>query len=393
MSRKCPLKDRVMEKKTLKVLVIEFNSQNILKIKDALSMFSSISYEITWSQKEDNVLRKVDEEAFDAILISCDLPGSSGLEILSDLQYKNLHGPVIMMADPGDEEFATQAMRQGAYDYVIREEGFEKGLPLIIHNTLNAFHAAKEREKLQKEISAKNLELGAANRKLKELDKIKSDFVSNVAHEFRTPLTIIKGNVDMVVKGGLGNVAPQQKEMLDGAIKVANRLSRLVNDLLDISKIESGKMQLKKERVNINRIIEENSVVFDKMVKDKKQTLNKELAKDMPDINADIDKITQVFVNLLSNAIKYSPEMSTIAIKTVNLEKEVMVEVTDTGEGMAAEDIDKVFDKFTRVTAEKKEGTGLGLPIAKDIVALHKGRMWVKSELGKGSQFYFTIPK
>ena len=382
-----------MEDKTIKILIIEFSSQNILKIKEALSKPSSVSYELLWLQKEENLLKKVDEEEFNVILLSYNLPGANGLEILADLQYKDLHGPVIMMADRGDEEFATLAMREGAYDYVIREKGFEKGLSIVIHNALRAFEAQKEKERLQKEIAAKNIELEAANRKLKELDRIKSDFVANVAHEFRTPLTIIKGNTDLVIKGGLGEVTPEQKDMLGGAVNVANRLARLVNDLLDISKIESGKMKLKKESLNINKIIEENLTVFSKIMKDKKQAINKDLAKDMPDINADIDKTTQVFINLLSNAIKYSSEGGKIIIKSTNLEKEIMVEISDTGEGIAPENIDTVFDKFARVTAEKKEGTGLGLPIAKDIVALHNGRMWVKSELGKGSQFYFTLPK
>ena len=382
-----------MERQTLKILIIEFNSENITKIQEALSRTSGVSYEVSFLQKEENILKKVDEEDFDAVLLSYDLPGANGLEILSNLQYKDLKGPAIMMADKGDEQFATQAMRQGAYDYVIREEGFEEGLPLVIHNALNAFRAAKERERLQKEIAAKKVELEAANRKLKELDRIKSDFVANVSHEFRTPLTIIKGNIDMVNKGGLGKVTVEQKEMLESAMKITNRLSRLVNDLLDISKIESGKMQLKKETVNVNNVIEENLIIFNKIMKDKKQTLKKELAKDVSNITADLDKITQVFVNLLSNAIKYSPEGAAVTVKTLSLEKEIMVEVTDTGEGVSPENIDKIFDKFTRVTAEKKEGTGLGLPIAKDIVVLHKGRMWVTSEPGKGSQFYFTLPK
>lgn len=382
-----------MAGETLKILIIEFNAQNILKIKSVLSKPSDISYEVSWLQQEENILKKVDDEEFDAILLSYDLPGANGLEILSDLQYKELSGPVIMMADKGDEEFSTQAMRQGAYDYVIRDKGFEDGLPLVIHNAMNAFRASKERERLQREIAAKKLELEAANKKLKELDRIKSDFVSNVAHEFRTPLTIVKGNLDMVIKGGLGNVTAEQKEMIEGAIKIANRLARLVNDLLDIAMIESGRMALKKETININKIIEENLVSFDKIIKDKKQRLEKSLAKDIPDIKADKDKITQVFVNILNNAIKYNPGGGLVKVATLNLEKEIMVEIADTGEGIAPENLDKIFDKFTRVTAERKEGTGLGLPISKDIVVLHRGRMWAKSELKKGSQFYFTLPK
>lgn len=382
-----------METHVLKVLIIDFNQENILKVKNALSSIPDISYEVSWLGRDETALRKIEEEKFNAVLLSYELPDSNGLEILSDLQYKNMEGPVIMLADKRNEGFASQAIRQGAYEYIIREKGFEDGLPLVIHNAINAFNAAREKERLQKEIAAKKVELEAANRKLKELDRIKSDFVANVAHEFRTPLTVIKGNVDLVNKGGLGAVTPAQKEMLEGAINIANRLSRLVNDLLDISKIEAGKMQLKKEPASINKIIEENVTIFDKLIKDKKHNLKKDLANDMPKINIDVDKITQVFVNLLTNAIKYSPEAGVITIKTVNLETEVMVELTDSGEGVAPENLDKIFDKFTRVTAEKKEGTGLGLPIAKDIVNLHNGRMWVKSELHRGSQFYFTLPK
>jgi signal transduction histidine kinase len=382
-----------MEKQNIKVLIVDFISANIAKIKDSLSKVSGVSYDISWVQVGENILTKAEEGKFDIILLSYNLVDLNGLEILTNLQYKELSGPVVMLADAKDKEFAPHAIREGAYDCVIREKGFEDGLPVIIHNAMAVFRAAKERERLQKEIAAKKLELEEANKKLQQLDKIKSDFVANVAHEFRTPLTIIKGNVDLVNKGGLGLVAPAQKEMLDGAINIVNRLSRLVNDLLDISKIESGKMELKKEPVEMNKIIEENTAIFDKLIKDKKQTLKKNLAKDLPGIIADKDKITQVFVNLLNNAIKYTPESKNITIETFNLDKEIMVGVSDCGEGVAPDDIDKIFDKFTRVTAEKKEGTGLGLPIAKDIVNLHKGRIWVKSEIGKGSQFFFTLPK
>jgi signal transduction histidine kinase len=382
-----------MEKQNIKVLIVDFIGANIAKIKVSLSKVSGVSYDISWVQVGENILTKAEEGKFDIILLSYNLVDLNGLEILTNLQYKELSGPIIMLADAKDKEFAPHAIREGAYDCVIREKGFEEGLPVIMHNAITAFLSAKEKERLQKEIAAKKLELEEANKKLQQLDKIKSDFVANVAHEFRTPLTIIKGNVDLVNKGGLGTVAPAQKEMLDGAINIVNRLSRLVNDLLDISRIESGKMELKKEPVEMNKIIEENTAIFDKLIKDKKQTLNKNLAKDLPGIIADKDKITQVFVNLLNNAIKYTPESKNITIETFNLDKEIMVGVSDCGEGVAPDDIDKIFDKFTRVTAEKKEGTGLGLPIAKDIVNLHKGRIWVKSEIGKGSQFFFTLPK
>jgi signal transduction histidine kinase len=246
---------------------------------------------------------------------------------------------------------------------------------------------------LQREIYVKQIELESANRRLVELDRVKSDFVANVSHEFKTPLTIIKGSIGLVMEEKIGRLTPKQKEVLGGVVRVAERLTRLIKDLLDISKIESGKVQLNKTFLNINKIIEETSVSFDTIIRDKSLIFEKNLSRDIIDIKADLDKITQVIVNLLSNAIKYTPEGGKIQIKTLNLDEEILVEVSDTGEGIAGENLDKIFDKFTRVTVEKKEGTGLGLPIAKDIISLHNGRMWVQSELGKGSHFYFTLPK
>ncbi len=171
-----------MEKQIIKVLIVDFNHENMSKLKDTLSRVSEISYDISWPRMEENILRKVEEEKFDVILLSYDIPGSNGIEILTDLQFKELSGPIIIIADAGDREFAPQAMREGAYDYVIREKGFEEGLPVIIYNAMTAFHAAKERERLQKEVAAKKIELEAANKKLQQLDKIKSYFVGNVAH-------------------------------------------------------------------------------------------------------------------------------------------------------------------------------------------------------------------
>ena len=167
-----------MEKETIKILLIEFDPRNITRIEDVFAGQADASYETLLLRKEDNVLNKVDEEDFDAILLSCDLPGSNGLEILSDLQYKDLKGPVIMMANKDDEEFSTQAMRQGAYDFVIREEGFEKGLPLVIHNALSAFRAAKERERLQNEIVAKKAELVSAMRSFADLATVAEHLTS-----------------------------------------------------------------------------------------------------------------------------------------------------------------------------------------------------------------------
>ena len=235
-------------------------------------------------------------------------------------------------------------------------------------------------------------ELEKINLKLKELDRMKSDFVANVVHELRTPLTIIKGNIDTIEKGYAGKVLPKQKEILGDVFRVSNRLARLVNDLLDLSKIESGKMKLDIEDVDIIEVAKEATKGFERLASDKKVGLKKEFPSRTVIIKADRDKITQVFINLMGNALKFT-DKGDVVVKIIELQDEVQVEVQDTGPGMTKEQVEKIFDKFVRVVAEKKEGTGLGLPIAKDIIELHKGRIRVESEPGKGSTFIFNMPR
>lgn len=235
-------------------------------------------------------------------------------------------------------------------------------------------------------------ELEKINLKLKELDRMKSDFVANVVHELRTPLTIIKGNIDTIEKGYAGKVLPKQKEILGDVFRVSNRLARLVNDLLDLSKIESGKMKLDIEDVDIIEVAKEATKGFERLASDKKVGLKREFPSRALIIKADRDKLTQVFINLMGNALKFT-DKGDVVVKIIELQDEVQVELQDTGPGMTKEQVEKIFDKFVRVVAEKKEGTGLGLPIAKDIIRLHKGRIRVESEPGKGSTFIFNLPK
>jgi len=165
-----------------------------------------------------------------------------------------------------------------------------------------------------------------------------------------------------------------------------------VNNLLDLSKIESGKMSLKKETLNVVELAKGVLKEFDSVARKKKVDLKREFPDKAVSIKADEDKLTQVFVNLVGNALKFT-DKGGVTVKIAELQDEVQVEIQDTGPGMTKEECEKIFDKFVRVVAEKKEGTGLGLPIAKDIVELHKGRMRVESTPGKGSTFIFNLPK
>jgi signal transduction histidine kinase len=236
-------------------------------------------------------------------------------------------------------------------------------------------------------------ELEDKNKKLRKIDQLKSQFVINVAHEFKTPLIIARNCVDLIIAGHEGKINPEQKDMLQRGIKTLDRLIRLVTDLLDLAKIESGRVPMKRKEIDPGSLLSEILTSYETELSKKKITLKKKVASTAGLVWADRDKISEVIINLLTNAIKYTPKQGHIAVTLEGDRENIRFEISDTGPGIPRKYLGRIFDKFERVTAEKEEGTGLGLPIARDIIALHKGKIWVESKAGKGSRFIFTLPR
>ncbi len=230
--------------------------------------------------------------------------------------------------------------------------------------------------------------------KLKEMIKMKSEFTSTVSHELRTPLTIIKEGIALVLDGLAGDINEEQKELLGIAKKNVDRLARLINDVLDFQKLDSGKMKFNLEANDINQIVKD---VYETMASSAKNVgleLLLELDSSLPRCSFDSDKITQVLTNLVTNALKFT-EKGTITIKTTKTEDEVQVSVSDTGYGIRKEDTPKLFNRFEQLGNggdRKTGGTGLGLAISKEIIERHGGKICVESNPGKGSKFTFTLP-
>jgi len=257
-------------------------------------------------------------------------------------------------------------------------------------------------KELEKEVEIKTMdlkksknELEIANKKLKELDKLKSEFVSIVSHELKTPLTAMKISAQVLESLPENDIKSRsRKELLKIIIRNIDRQTNLINDLLEISRIESGRMKLKMEKLSLPEIIK-NSVDHIKPSASKKNiSINIELPEKLPKIIGDRDKLIQVLVNLLNNAIKFTPKDGNITVKTSAKDKQVEVKVKDTGIGIAQQDLDKVFDKFYQVDSgltRKVGGTGLGLAICKGIIESHGGSIMAESEFGKGSTFIFTV--
>lgn len=234
-------------------------------------------------------------------------------------------------------------------------------------------------------------------KRLQELDQLKSDLMSMVAHDFRTPLTVIKGYTALMIDGDTGTINETQNEFLKTIDENADRLLNLINDFLDVTKIESGKLEIKYIEFDLKELIVSAVKEFNEILKKKNISLqlNIQAQDKLLQIEADKDRIRQVLDNLISNAIKYTPENGCVFIEAGQLEnKNIMVSIRDTGIGIPIEEQKKVFDKFFRTKIGQKfsSGTGLGLSIVKNIIEKHNGSITVESELGKGSTFIFILP-
>lgn len=231
--------------------------------------------------------------------------------------------------------------------------------------------------------------------RLRELDRMKDEFVSIVSHELRTPLTSIRGSLQLVI-GEPGSVPDQEhRALLHIALNNCERLVRIVNDILDVSKIESGSLVLNRKPVSVAELIRQSLDVVRGPARAAGVRLDANVSATVPPVMVDPDRIVQALVNLLSNAVKFAPADSTVTVAVTGTEHQVMVVVSDQGEGIAPENLNRLFRKFQQVdssSSRRKGGTGLGLVITKVIVEQHGGRVFVDSELNKGTRFSFTLP-
>jgi len=246
-----------------------------------------------------------------------------------------------------------------------------------------------------RELEKASAELKAANERLKELDKLKNEFISTVTHELRTPLTSVRALAEVLYYNP--DVDAEQLKNFSGIIvKESERLSRLINDVLDFQKIESGRIEWQISKLDFKKIIEDSVVATNQLILEKNIRLNIKLPDNVPMITGDEDRLMQVMVNLISNAVKFCPDaQGVISIGMAVNSDHLRVNVTDNGIGIRPEDHEIIFKEFRQVkdaSRGRPTGTGLGLPITKRIIDFHRGKIWVQSELGKGATFLFTLP-
>jgi len=323
------------------------------------------------------------------------IKNSNEKHTLSIFQYDNMFAPI----DLNDRFF-------GCIE-IFRKKTFSSDDAAYFQTVVRQVSLPLKSAGLYKEIKEKNVEL-------EHLERVKSDFISIVSHELRTPLTPIKNALSILSSGKCGVLGETAQKFVEMAKRNVNNLTGIINDILDINKIEAGKMDFNYKNMDIHSVIENVKNNFDCVAREHEINLSASEQENLPEIYADSQRLEQILTNLVSNAIKFTPQGKNITIKSElrnsadisansYFENEVkslsgdyvVVSVSDEGIGIKQENLLKAFDKFTQIEnslTRKVGGTGLGLPIARRLVKAHNGAIWCDSEENKGSNFYVALP-
>jgi signal transduction histidine kinase len=283
-------------------------------------------------------------------------------------------------------------------------EGDEESISILANQIGQSLENARLFEKtwhahqeLEKRVEERTRELSHALEEVKNISQRKTDFVSSVSHELRTPLTSIKGYASILLAGKLGALPPEVNLRMEKINRHSDELVQLVNDLLDISRIESGKVTMKLGEQNLKKTADEVMDLLGVQSKEKQIQLLNKISDDTIMVLADRNQLQRVFINIINNAIKFTPPQGSITAACRKIENNyIQIDITDTGTGIPLEAQKAIFEEFYRVDNlinQQVKGTGLGLALVKHIIEAHKGKIWVRSSLGAGSTFSFTLPQ
>ncbi|MDY6833938.1 MAG: ATP-binding protein [Chloroflexota bacterium] len=370
-----------MDNKPIKVLLIEDNPGDARLIYEMLAEAGSTKFQLETCDRLSTGLGILASNEIDVSLLDLSLPDAQGLDTFIRAHAAAPTVPVVVLTGTNDEEFALKAVGEGAQDYLVKGQVDSNLLIRAIRHAIERRRLIEELEQAQ----AQQLQL-------------KDQFLSHVSHELRSPLTAIYQFVTILKDGLAGELNQEQSEYIDITLRNVKQLRSMIDDLLQVTRAEVGKLSVEPQRTFINNPVLETITSLRASSTAKSIIMTADLPTDLPPAYVDPARIKQVLTNLIENAIKFTPENGTIMVRGRVFNDDpnfLVISVEDTGCGITPEQSEKVFEHLYQADNDidsSRKGLGLGLYICKKIVTLHGGRIWVESVLDKGSTFYVTLP-
>ncbi len=379
-----------MKNQLIRVLLVDDDRADAEITRLALADARLRRFQVEWVDRLARAVERLHGESFDAVLLDLGLPDSRGMETLERVRGENDEIPIVVLTGLADEETGLESLGRGAQDYLVNDNA---GSTVLERSICYAI----QRQQQQRALAAANAQLEQKNRWLQALNETARQFVDNVSHDFRTPLTVIREFASIMDEGLGGPVTDQQREFLGIILLRVDDLALMVDDMLDVSKLEAGLLGLWRKAGQVADIVERTRVVLEQRSEAKGIRFEIAVPPTLPAVYCDFDKVGRVIVNLAVNAIKFTPKGGHVSLwaKAGAKVGEVEVGITDDGPGISQDKLALIFERFSQAGNQAEasvKGFGLGLNIARELVFLNLGAMRVESEPGQGSTFSFTLP-
>jgi signal transduction histidine kinase len=370
-----------MSKQVITLLLIEDDEEDRLLLQKLLARSSTVSYQLIHTGSYESGLHSALLEAHDLCLLDYRLGARTGLEFLREIRKQGYTRPIVLLTGASESDIDIQALQAGADDYISKHHLQAELLDRIIRYAIERKKTEQERERLLCEQIAS-----------KELERKKNEFISMVVHELKTPLTSLKGFTQLLSRRMTRGSDPSLNQLVSRIDAQSNKMASLINDLLDVTRIEGGTFQFEEDFFSFDEVVEE--IIQDIQLTNGLHTLHRE-GQAGQTVWGDRKRVGQVITNLLTNAIKHAPEARNIMVRTAVDAHDICFSVQDAGPGIAREKHTQIFAPFYRIedgVQRNTSGLGLGLFISAEIIRGQRGRIWVESDEGKGATFFFTLP-
>ena len=375
----------------LNVVAIDDDDVDLLLLGRYLDEVPGHRVDLRTASSRDEALVAIEHHNPDIVLVDYQLGAQTGLDAIADIRRQGYERPIVMLTGMGHEELAADAFKSGVADYIPKSHLSAASLGRSIDNAL-------EKHRLQQAVEAHQRELQNANRDLTRRNEEVRNFYHTLSHEMKTPLTSAREFVSIMLEGLAGPLTEEQQEYLRYAKESCDQLVRHLGDLLDVARLETGKLRIETKEAQVEPMID--LVLASKRIAARQAgvSLSKEIAPNLRPVVVDPQRIGQVLTNLVDNAIKFTDGGGSITVRAEpgsQWEDQLSVAVVDTGRGIPEDKLERIFDRLCQVVesdAHEQQGLGLGLNICKELIALHQGRIWAESTPGQGSTISFSLP-